>query len=604
MDALGIDLTSWSRWWDYNKAPYLDLKARIHEPQPETGSDGGLTEERVRTLRPTEGQVRDQVVPALLDVLASSSNNDLVTGTLVALAKIGADGRAEEAERIESAIAAFLVDANQEIRETAAVSLGILAHPRSIPILANLLWDTEQGRKRVKGSEVDPRTRAFAAYGLGLIGARATSESVRRVVVSALRVALERDETRSHDLSVACLIAFSIVPLSMPATELRAPGERRAPEPPESSREAQIDYVLAVLGDREQPAVVRAQCPIALARLLADLPPAVHEILRARVAGELLDLVERDHDPELTQSCILALGEIGTSDEKSAVDRRIRSTLQQTVKAVSENQSRGFVLIALARIGGRPGAGASTGGLSDSADFLVEQLQNGKSALRPWAGLACGVLGHELRRLGTAAPTLEELRRAVRTTLEDERDPASVGAYAIGAGLLGDLESAPRLVKLLEQSLQDDARGRVAIGLALMGHREARGTARAIVLESTYRPVLLRDCAIGLGLMGDKEAVPMLSRLLEDSRSLAAQASIATALGFVGDQRALDPLLATLKSSSLTEHARAFAAVALGNVADKETLPWNSKLALWLNYRAATPTLTDPGTGTGILDIL
>ena len=55
MDALGIDLTSWSRWWDYNKAPYLDLKARIHEPQPETGSDGGLTEERVRTLRPTEG---------------------------------------------------------------------------------------------------------------------------------------------------------------------------------------------------------------------------------------------------------------------------------------------------------------------------------------------------------------------------------------------------------------------------------------------------------------------------------------------------------------------------------------------------------------------
>ncbi len=54
---------------------------------------------------------------------------------------------------------------------------------------------------------------------------------------------------------------------------------------------------------------------------------------------------------------------------------------------------------------------------------------------------------------------------------------------------------------------------------------------------------------------------------------------------------------------SLTDLSRAFAAVALGVVADKELLPWNSKIAVDMNYRAAVGTLTT-GAGNGILEIL
>jgi len=43
--------------------------------------------------------------------------------------------------------------------------------------------------------------------------------------------------------------------------------------------------------------------------------------------------------------------------------------------------------------------------------------------------------------------------------------------------------------------------------------------------------------------------------------------------------------------------------VALGIVADKEPLPWNSKISTNINYRANTTTLTGDN-GTGILDIL
>ena len=43
-------------------------------------------------------------------------------------------------------------------------------------------------------------------------------------------------------------------------------------------------------------------------------------------------------------------------------------------------------------------------------------------------------------------------------------------------------------------------------------------------------------------------------------------------------------------------------AVALGGIADKEPLPWNAKIAVNMNYRAAVETLVE--SGAGVLEIL
>lgn len=51
-------------------------------------------------------------------------------------------------------------------------------------------------------------------------------------------------------------------------------------------------------------------------------------------------------------------------------------------------------------------------------------------------------------------------------------------------------------------------------------------------------------------------------------------------MGFIGDKNSIEPLVGMLQNDSLTAGARGFAAVALGIVADKEDLPWNSKIAL------------------------
>jgi HEAT repeat protein len=90
---------------------------------------------------------------------------------------------------------------------------------------------------------------------------------------------------------------------------------------------------------------------------------------------------------------------------------------------------------------------------------------------------------------------------------------------------------------------------------------------------------------------------------LQDADTLTTQAAIASALGFIGDARSVDPLVGMLKDQELTGGARGFAAVALGIVAEKEELPWNAKFSVDINYRANTTTLTGEN-GTGLLDIL
>lgn len=601
-----VDLTHWEFWWQNNMAPFLALKAHVHSSQSGSGIEGWFLGDGHRpqktSLRPTEDQLRLAVVPVLLAALARETDKDLVTGSMVALAKIGDLDDPATAMEIEEAILARLQDGQQEVRETAAVALGILASARTIPTLAHLLWDTKEGRKLVRASEVDYRTRAFAGYGLGLVGARATSEIDRQLIVSILRRTLEGERTSTRDLAVSCVVSLGLVPLATLAPEATLPGDKGL-APAESSRQAQLELLLAWLRDEGRERLVRAQCPVALARLLQDLPEPHRARYRAEVAGELLERIERGREGyEVVQSAVLALGALGTNDGSAPLDARIRRVLAGVPRQVSEPQARAFALLSVAEAGGRYG-GAAHDGIEHARGFLVEQMLEGRNWLQPWAALAAGALAWNVQRHEPTHPALETLRRVLRRGLEDARQHETIGAYALGAGLARSVESAEHLLKLLRKGLPDTTRGEVALALALLGHAQAVEPLRAILQESKYRPELLRLAAIALGILGDKEVGTELVTLLADARSLAAQSAIASALGFVGDRRSLEPLLALFQSRLATERARAFAAVALGNVCDKELLPWNAKISVGLNYRAAPPTLSDPATGTGILDL-
>ena len=89
-----IDLTAWDHWWFHNRHAFLDLRRAVHATSTVTGSDDwflghGETYEAGLGLRPTEEQLRGVVVPALLEALRDERSNDVLTGALIALAKIG-----------------------------------------------------------------------------------------------------------------------------------------------------------------------------------------------------------------------------------------------------------------------------------------------------------------------------------------------------------------------------------------------------------------------------------------------------------------------------------------------------------------------------------
>lgn len=595
----GPDLTTWDFWWGFNKDQYLNLKAAIYTGII-TGSDdfflGQGTKNQARNqLKPSEEAIRGKIVPALKAALESERSNDIVTGALIALAKIGDVKTEGGASEFEPLLAKFLSDSNQEIAETASAALGILANDASVKVLSDLALDKPEGRKLVGNKEVNFRSRAFACYGLGLIGYRTASNQVRQDIAGILIDLLEKPESSTRDVKVAALVSLGLVPIDVDKSE--SPGSQQNYS---SSRQTQIKYVEKFFKDENNNYLTRAHAPTTLARLLKEGPPEMKEgvakLLLAAIANQSK---ERD---EVQQSCVLALGQVGDSD-KDKIDVEIRVSLKRIAED-GDQQSRNFAMIALGQVGGRVGEGEEAEkGVKECRDDLLTFLTKGKNHIRPWAGLGIGVMERSILDNSQSGFTPSgQSKDALRSTLKDASSPSHMGAYSIAIGIAKDTESKEILLDKLKNAPGDEAKGNVAVAIGLIDARDAIKEIQAIVRESKYKPDLLKQAAIGLGLLGDKDLVPELVKMLEEAKGYSSQAAIASALGFIGDSRSIDPLVEMLKRKDITDSARGFAAVALGIVADKESLPWNSKISTNINYRANTTTLT--GEATGILDIL
>ncbi|MEQ1895156.1 MAG: HEAT repeat domain-containing protein, partial [Planctomycetota bacterium] len=563
----GGDLTLWSFWWEFNKEPYLNLKAAIDSGGAETGSEGwflgqGEKKQSKDSQRPTQAQIRQTVVPALLAALEKETNNDIVTGCMIALAKIGDPASETGDSQFEPVIARFLKDKNQEISETAAVALGILANPKSIPLLKSLIEDSPAGRTAVGSNEVNYRTRAFAAYGLGLIGAKTSDPNHKKEILTILRKQLESDSTRTRDTRVSCIIALGMVPHDTIETPAGVQPEKKgAVVPPENSRVAQLDYLLAYLQNDANEYLVRAHCPTSMARLLPGLTPELTKTYREKIAADLLERIssKSKEKAEVVQSSVLALGLIGTNDKADPTDKKIIEALLAVPKDISDQQTRNYSMIAMAKVAATtsPTAKDAEGGADELTKALFGQLSGGKGNLQSWAGLACGVMGNQLKKSSSPnAGRIGSLQMAVRTALAEEKSGEKLGAYAISAGIMGDVEATRTMMTLLDKQKDETARGYLAIGLGLMNAREAVEQIQKIVDESKYKPDLLKQAAIALGLLGDKAVVETLIKNLTDAKGLATQAALSSALGFIGDHRSIDPLVTMLQNDSLTDGAR------------------------------------------------
>jgi hypothetical protein len=355
-----------------------------------------------------------------------------------------------------------------------------------------------------------------------------------------------------------------------------------------------------VLEDTDLSPVDRAHAPTTMARLASA---SGSRAARESVARTLIPFLgpHAKAPREVRQSCALSLGMLGDSDG-DALDRVTREVLYDAPKNVADLQTRAFALIALAQVAGRPGSGEGErlGAARELRAHLMHELRRGKSFVRPWAAIAAGVLERELAEAGV--PTSIDVARATREELADARSPELVGALCISLGLQGDPEAIPLLLEVVRENREPRVRGYAMVALGMLDARESIEVIQQTLAESKYRADLVRDAAIGLGLMHDDEVTSALIDMIRDSSSLSTWGGVCFALGQLGDARAVDPLLELALDTSRPAVARGLAAEALGGIADREDLPWNTRLSVGTNYRANPSTLSNPDV-VGVLDL-
>lgn len=571
--------SSWQTWWEFNKDVYLGRRRAVDEITI-TGSDDFYlgtrrAGPRIDLLAPTEAVLRDEVVPALGSLLGAERNRDIQSACLVALGKIGRDGPGVE---LEPTFAARIARDDQEVRETAVLALGIAGRKAALPLLTALVRDDAEGRRLADRLEVGDRTRAFAAYALGVLAHRSDDGAHKQQVHDLLLPLLSDPEADDRDLRTAAVTGLGMLRADTDsATHARLAWQ---------TVEELLAWYQRDLGRGDE--LVQAHAPVAIARLLGRGTSTIHQRCKEHFAA-VLGAAERRSNAIL-QSAALALGMLAVPAELDAADQPFSRALQVYYERGHDRQTRSFCVIALGRIGG-----------AGNRSWLLEAHVRANNATeRPWTALALGLIAYASRQDDVVDKTIAQvlLEDLTEASNDDVR-----AALAVATGLCGDAVAVPAVLALLREHESDERpAGYLCVSLALLDDPISVPQLSDVLERSLRRPFLLQQAAVALGCLGDKDASSRLLEMMRRSDSVAALSALALAVGEIGDARSIDPLLSLLRDEELTRLARAFVAAALGGVGDKDVLRWNTPLSRDGNYAASVDTLTNGSTG--VLDIL
>lgn len=609
------DPTDWRLWWEFNKDLYLRF-ANINTGEVRSGSDdfflGRGQRSEVVGGRASDELIDGTLVPALLEAVKLGGSNPFVQSALVAMTKIGGPDNQFQFDFVTKWFLE-LPNGTDVMHPTAAFALGLGGDPADIALLRELAKDSEAGRALVKGKAVPSEMRAYATYGLGVLAHRSEDRAVRGQVVRDLIDLLEAkvekpkkaDETWSNDVQVAAMIALGLVPLHVDESVVACYcGKCVVPEP-ETSLYPQVTYLMRYFtADKEYDPFLRAHAATTLGRLVAARPAGVTERMKEGIAEVLIRALENSSkQPALVrESAVLALGLIGDADDGD-VDQWIRWAVGRSARAGTPLEQR-FAMIALASIGGRAGEGEEPFAAQDDVEkSLLHHLASARKEVKPWAGLAIGVLAHSLREDGRSVDPASTL--ALRSSMKTVRRGSDMGAYAVALGLCQDASATEDLLERFEEVKDEDARGYAALALGLLGAREAIAPLQKVMTDGDALPLLQTRAGIALGLLGDSGVVGQLLALAAngpEEKAASREAAVA-ALGFIGDRRAVDRLCEILtQKDKHSDTLRETAMVAVGFLADRTARPWRTVFTLGSNYRAEVPSYTS-GKGTGILNL-
>ncbi len=546
-----IDAGSWEFWWYFNRERFLSLRSRLVDRSTISGSVGALTGRGRRsrttaTYRPDIASVDGQIVPVLLELLATNEEQDILDSSVLAAAR---SCRGATRDAVLEALVPHLGSRHLSVQSATALAFGAMDHDGVRAILRSLARDDSTGRDLAGGGPVPDLTRSFAALSLGMAG-RASDALVLADLVRRL-------PDRERELKLCSIIALGL----LGADDAVGTGVQAT--------------LLDLLRDKRLDPGIRCHVPTALAR--ADDHGLVPELVDA--------FTDRDADRRVQQSVAIALGRLARLDDGRAVD-----ALLDAVTDARDVHVRHFALVALGEIGARPseGRGADLRLLRVLDALLRETDGKGGSRIdRSWGALGAALLARG--RPETQPRVLDHLRAAYVA----EADPAFKGAFAVALGLLEDRASALEVAADFDAVRDLGFRGHAAVALGLLGHEEAATELRDLCTDNATPSPLRVEAALGLGLLADRGAVPLLVRELRTDPPLSVTAGLARALGLIGDDGAVRPLVELAVDDSRTAGSRAFACVALGLLGARRTLPFQQEVLAHENFVSDSVVLAE-----------
>jgi HEAT repeat protein len=241
-------------------------------------------------------------------------------------------------------------------------------------------------------------------------------------------------------------------------------------------------------------------------------------------------------------------------------DLKLIDALAKAAEEDADFMIGNFAYIALGRIGGER-----------SEKILLDALDETSRASLPFVALGIGLLGD-----ASHGPRL--LHR-----FEEINDISGKAALALAVGLTGYKPAAEAIRKGIAEESSPTYKGYYAQALGLLEDHESTD----MLIETYANEVhseLLRQIAMALGLAGDLDALRDLQRFLGDSSSDRRRVATAYNLGFLGDERAMDPLYQIASDENQGDLVRRYALLGLGHMGDARPYPLISKITRHHNF--------------------
>jgi len=585
--SLGFE--NWVFWYHNNKADIENLKkalySRVSSENPLFQIGGKNLSNRSDATQDIRAKVKSDIIPALLWAMnpKNSDHQDTESASYIALAKM-----AEDVEQIELIKKGLDHDMKHDLitQESAAIALGMLR--RAKPDHQFTAVDLDKVREFLFGviedDKYQARTRAFAAMGVGMLGDQPSgSGSYSGHAATTERLfTLMQQKYGNPDILVGLLIGVGM----QPAPSITDGQREMLRTCLFKGRLGRLDvqklhqsYVALTLGRignakdisvlqramtnrRNKDKNIQRSCAIGL----GQLGRLVTGDDRVAVAKTLLDNMNKLKDPSTHNFAIISLSDLIIADVQSDKTDVLGNTKvgDYLLKMADDGKyiQRPFGALALGLIGaaitdettvpmygefrsksldilrnglvtkkldkrGRAAFATSLGIIKDhsSVKDLVSIVGNSKEdqEFRGYAALALGLIGH-----GT-----NDVLIPIREALKERRSEELRQQTATALGLLKDKEAVELLLEELRRAKSQNVKGQVVLALAKIGDARAVEPMIALLKDKKEQDLTRALACAGLGVIGDLEWLPSLSRISLDVNYRASTDAVNEVLSLI-----------------------------------------------------------------------